>query len=144
MQVSPLISETSRQVFLKVYKDCNGHKEWANRITGDSGYTGVQTPAAIQVHPDLSGGAPCDPQCPLWSLFLGLPPNRQRQFFDPQPARKSRTSSPGLKIRAAAALPASAILRLICSKSALTHPTLDTSISPSCATQKMVGTLVSP
>src|SRR5437773_296156 len=39
---------------------------------------------------------------------------------------------------------ASAARRLISSISLRTHPTLEISISPSCAIQKIVGTLVSP
>src|SRR5439155_2027136 len=66
------------------------------------------------------------------------------QFFDPQPGRKSRTSSPGLNRAAGGVFPASAILRPISSKSDLTHPTLETSISPSWPIQKTVGTLVKP
>src|SRR5579863_2190440 len=73
-----------------------------------------------------------------------LPRARRGQFFALQPARKSRTSSPAWKTMAGAVLPASAILRLISSKSAFTQPTLETSISPSWAIQKMVGTLVRP
>lgn len=75
--------------------------------------------------------------------FLCVPRPRD-QFLEPQPARKSRTSSPGLKSVAGAALVASAIFRLIASKSAFTQPTLEISILPSSATQKIVGTLVRP
>ncbi len=71
-------------------------------------------------------------------------PRPRDQFFEPQPARKSRTSSPGWKIAARVALTAAAIFRLIASKSALTQPTLEISILPSSAIQKIVGTLVRP
>ena len=77
-------------------------------------------------------------------LCLSVARDRRDQFFDPQPARKSRTSSPGLNSTAGTDFPASAILRLISVKSAFTQPTLEISISPSCAIQNMVGTLVSP
>src|ERR1700676_2863053 len=71
-------------------------------------------------------------------------PRPRDQFFEPQPARKSRTSSPGFNTTAGAVCNDSAILRLTASKSAFTHPTVESSISPSCATQNIVGTLVSP
>src|ERR1022692_848332 len=70
-------------------------------------------------------------------------PRPRDQFFEPQPARKSRTSSPGLNSAAGTMFPASAILRLISVKSDFTQPTLETSISPSCAIKKTVGTVVS-
>src|SRR6202034_1701045 len=65
-------------------------------------------------------------------------PRPRDQFFEPQPARKSRTSSPGWNTAAGVVFPNSAILRLISAKSAFTQPTLDTSISPSVAIQKML------
>ena len=71
-------------------------------------------------------------------------PRPRDQFFELQPARKSRTSSPGWKSAAGGTLAAAAIFRLIASKSALTQPTLAISISPSPAIQKIVGTLVRP
>ena len=71
-------------------------------------------------------------------------PRPRDQFFELQPARKSRTSSPGWKSAAGVTLAAAAIFRLIASKSALTQPTLAISISPSAAIQKIVGTLVRP
>jgi hypothetical protein len=66
------------------------------------------------------------------------------QFLELQPARKSRISSPGRNGIATGVVAASAILRLICSNSGFDQPTLVTSISPSRATQKVVGTLVRP
>ena len=75
--------------------------------------------------------------------FLQVPRPRD-QFFEPQPARKSRTSSPGLNTTAGAVFADSAILWLISSNSDFTQPTLDTSISPFCVIQKTVGTLVNP
>src|SRR5215470_1211849 len=68
--------------------------------------------------------------------------DRGNQFFELQPARKSRISSPALNSgrgRAPLFLP---ILRWISSMSFRDHPTLETSISPSCPIQKMLGTLV--
>ena len=66
------------------------------------------------------------------------------QFLELQPARKSRISSPGRNGIVTGAEAASAILRLTCSKSGLDQPTLVTSISPSRAIQKVVGTLLRP
>jgi hypothetical protein len=71
-------------------------------------------------------------------------PRPRDQFFELQPARKSRTSSPDLNSAAGATFAAAAIFRLTSSKSAFTQPTLETSMLPSSAIQKIVGTLVSP
>src|SRR6266851_10136940 len=71
-------------------------------------------------------------------------PRPRGQFFELQPARKSRTSSPGLNTDAAGMFRASAIFLLISSNSAFNQPTLESSISPSSAIQNTVGTLVSP
>ena len=71
-------------------------------------------------------------------------PRPRDQFFELHPARKSRTSSPGLNTTAGAIFPDSAILRLTSVKSAFTQPTLETSMSPSRPIQIAVGTLVRP
>src|ERR1700720_3297025 len=71
-------------------------------------------------------------------------PRPRDQFFEPQPARKSRTSSPGLKSGRAGPCCAAESLRWISSTSCLTHPTLVIWILPSCPIRNRVGTLVKP
>jgi hypothetical protein len=66
------------------------------------------------------------------------------QFLELQPARKSGTSSPGRNTGFAPSPVDSAALRPISAISFRTQPTLEISISPSWAIQKMLGTLVSP
>src|SRR5438552_9525528 len=71
-------------------------------------------------------------------------PRPRVQFLELQPAWKSATCSPARNTGLAPSPTASAARRLISSISLRTHPTLEISISPSCAIQKIVGTLVSP
>src|SRR2546429_3125286 len=54
---------------------------------------------------------------PPFVSTLGFVPRPRDQFFEPQPARKSRTSSPGFKIGSGALCSASANLRLMSSTS---------------------------
>src|ERR1700674_3676298 len=80
----------------------------------------------------------------LSASTLGFVPRPRDQFFELQPARKSRTSSPGLKIGSGGVCWAAASLRFISSTSCLTHPTLLISIWPSCPIKNKEGTLVRP
>src|SRR5207245_8786019 len=84
--------------------------------------------------------APALPQLEVNVLF----PATAGQFLELQPAWKSATCSPARNTGFAPSPTASAARRLISSISLRTHPTLEISISPSCAIQKIVGTLVSP
>jgi hypothetical protein len=61
-----------------------------------------------------------------------------------QPARKSAICSPGWKIGFGDSPVPEAALLAISSKSRRTQPTLETSISPSSAIQKTLGTVVRP
>src|SRR5579862_7459369 len=73
-----------------------------------------------------------------------IDPHTANQFFEVQPARKSRTSSPFCHNMGAGRRWVSAIAALISSTSIFDQLTDDVRISPVESTKKSVGTLVSP